>query len=182
VLRRLRRPLAALFAVLLVATSASAHANCYFVSGTSGLDLAKPWSPSYPVITVSDRDGHDLNEYEAAYSWGSYSGDAVSLAYTTAQTCTYCIRIVSAQTYSNYMDIGQYVGADGFAVQCTIKVDPDWANTHTYWQDRQRAMANGIAICIGFEHATSSIDSVLDESQPGYLPTSTDYYEMSVHY
>ena len=75
--------------------------NTYYGPGTGQSQYFEWDLHTFPTVTVSDRSGYDLNEYEASYAWGSYSGDDIKLAYTTAQTCTWCIWIVSSETSNN---------------------------------------------------------------------------------
>lgn len=178
----------AAFAVLVLgATSAlaGAHDTCYWSKDAyTGANNFKHWEPTKTVITLSDRSGYDLNEYEAGYSWGSYSGDNVAIAYTQADTCTWCIRIVTMDTASNRVEVGQYKDEFGWGAQCTIKVDPDWANVNTYWRDRQYEMARNIGHCLGFERANPNESFSIMQSSGFvlYYPTQMDYDEMSAHY
>ena len=124
--------LATLGLILGGAQMASAH---------SIFPVTNTWNPNQPVITVSDRSGFDLNEYEAAYAWGSYSADSISMAYTQQQTCTWCIRIVNEP--ASFFDIpnrpavsGKHLTYGGASVgyytdQCTIYVNEDYFPTHT---------------------------------------------------
>jgi hypothetical protein len=183
----MRKPRAALLAALAAAALLLAVAT---PAQASTPWEGPPWQPSQLTITVSDRNGYDLNENEAAYAWGSWSYDDMTMAYTNYQTCTECIIV---QTASLYPGTGSYTVAKTtyrdlsnnlWIKRCVITVDP--AQVGGYWKARQAVVTHAIGHCLGLANATAG-DSIMNHynlTHPdnAYVPSTDDYLVLDKWY
>jgi hypothetical protein len=170
----------------LVLSAAPAHAATW---------VGPVWNDNQPTITVSDRNGYDLNENEAAYAWGSLSADDMTMAYTQYETCTYCIKVYtgsvgpnSSDLYSAIVTTEYHNNVLGFnkqwAIICNITVDV--TKVGTYWKARQAVMTHAIGHCLGLGNDTAgqSIMNHYNLTHPdnAYTPGANDYDVIDVHY
>lgn len=156
------------------------------------------WQPSQPTITVSDRNGYDLNENEAATWWGIYGAtDAVDMIYTQYETCDYCIRIYTAPLAANTLGDAhitsyyykQVSTSSGIATykyprQCDIRIDPDQTGPNA--TKRQTVVTHEIGHCLGFVHTTGYSIMQTPYSAIAYdgitQPTGNDYELLRRYY
>lgn len=184
--------LAALFGTALVSAPAASAAPYY------DYFTSPPWQPSQPTITLSDRNGYDLNENEAMTWWGIYGPtDGVGTVYTQYETCDYCIIaktgtlaagvVAQAQRTSYYyrqVTTSSGVKSYKYTRQCVITVDP--AQVGTSAQKREVTMIHEIGHCLGFDHAPFNsimLGSYNDLYSSGITnPTADDFYLLRKYY
>lgn len=151
--------------------------------------IGPPWQETQSVITVSDRNGYDLNENEAAYAWGSYSNDDMSMAYTAVQTCTYCIKVYTGSVGSGLLystSKSTFYDAAGWRWVRACSITVDMNQVGTYWKQRQAVMTHAIGHCLGLGDATAG-DSIMNHynlTHPdnAYTPSIDDHTALSVWY
>ena len=119
--------------------------------------------PAQPTITVSDRNGYDLNENEAATNWSNQPLFVdYSMVYTQLETCTYCI-IIDTGSVTGYFAVSKSLVKDSsgryWTRRCQITIDV--ADVGTYWKARQIAVEHGIGRCLGAADSTAG-DSVMN--------------------
>jgi hypothetical protein len=138
------------------------------------------------TITVSDRNGYDLNENEAAYATGSLSSDDMDMAYTTYQTCDYCIKVYTGSVpglYSITKTVKPDAYGDNKVWACGITVDV--ADVGSDWHLRQATVTHAIWHCLGFGDDTPG-DSIMNHYNLTYVnawtPNSLDYQSLDYHY
>jgi hypothetical protein len=140
-----------------------------------------------PTITVSDRNGYDLNENEATYATSSLSSDDLDMAYTQLETCTYCIKIYAGTVSNGVVRVTKstYLGVDGvtYTRACTINIDV--AEIGSDWHKRQAASTGGIWGCLGFGYDPAG-DSIMNPYNythvNAWTPSSSDYSSLDYHY
>jgi hypothetical protein len=140
------------------------------------------------TITVSDRNGYDLNENEATYATGSLSADDMNMVYTQLETCTYCIIVYTGPVFGDATVAVQkqtYTDAQGrkWIDRCEIVVDVDQIGGD--WHLRQANVTHGIWHCLGFGDDTpgSSIMNHYNLTHVNaWVPNTQDYAMLDQYY